>query len=132
LSIYGKRDLDVRVAEAMGWRWHSMDGPRGERRCLYSPEMPTLFPECSPDHGEPVAAIGVELPRYSTDPAAYMGLLERGCAAQGWELSKVGARDALFCCRIWNERGMAHFGSATTPGEAVCLAVLAALEGGAK
>jgi hypothetical protein len=75
-----------------------------------------------------------DLPRYSTDPAAYMGLLEeQRKAGRAWEL-QVLSESALdrYGCKVWAPSGKAFCAIGLSPGEAICRAVLAALEGGAE
>jgi hypothetical protein len=133
VSGYGERGLDVRVAEALGsYVWHAIDGPVAKYRRLYAKDYGTSFPRCASDHGRLSATWDQDLPRYSADPAAYMGLLEE-MRKRGFYWTAGGAAlSFFFTCKIIGPGGRAFEENDDLLGPAICRAVLAALEGGAK
>lgn len=129
-SIYGDRALDVALAEALGWEWHAIDGPKGRLRMICEPGCRTSFPVC--DSSRDLAfGWAADLPRYSTDPAAYMMLLEE-MERRGWSYRIHGGMDVEPAVKMWNiaidvtEQPDEVF--CRSLGEAICRAVLAALE----
>lgn len=126
MSPYGDRELDVRVAEALGWKWfETVFGKRYIHKHHYlmndrpiqeaSEEIP-LWESWDKD-----------LPRFRTDPTAFVGLLEemRG-RGFGFTISGEGGAFLATIARDWPSKGLWRVG-ATTIGEAVCRAVIAAL-----
>ena len=145
MSIYGDRELDVRVALALGWVWVNYEGERG-----IIPSADLKLPKWSLYEGGdiPLAErwdhflIGYPLPEVATCPIAIFGLLEEMAKPErgGWSYSIEGDADRKRV-RFWrlnDDPGVIRVvdgdrASAPTLGEAVCLAVLAALgESGAK
>lgn len=144
MSVYGERELDVRVAEALGqFLW--VKWPNEKCRSLY--RMQDLDQSVRHVEHQKEAPLTNRwdryLPHYSTDPDAYIGLLEEvrgrgfgwridssqpieGEASTDWRMVEVfkempdGVKDERFSV------------ASSDLGEAVCLAVLAAMEGGAK
>lgn len=134
-SIYGERELDVRVAEALGfvWAYHNTmrypgDPEQREERRLQDPGERN-WTRCSRKKlGLPLApGWGDTIQPYSTDPAAYMGLLEemerRGC-------NFVISGGSPYACSLWwkGHPQPVHEGRSKTLGEAISLAVLLALK----
>jgi hypothetical protein len=128
-SIYGDRDLDRQVAEALGWRWVTDTSRAASERKRFLARDPSswrYFEEASADI--PLYADWYsDTPRYSTDPAAYMGLLEemerRGC-------NFVIGGGSPYTCSLWwkGHPRPVHEGCSRTLGEAMSLAVLVALK----
>ena len=132
MSVYGERELDARVAMALGsfvWRANGS----GDMRFLSPSAEFVSFPVCG-DGPEAPPADSTSLryvPHFSTDPAAYMALLgDKEVAPGGWELKTVeDGRGRFYFCRIWRSAGRARGAAAPREGEAICRAVLSALKG---
>lgn len=127
-SPYGERALDVEVAEALGWRWCSCSG----LRLLVPLDGPLALVWPLATFEEPLAETWhFLLPRYSSDPAAYMGLLEEMRWRRAhWTVQAIGTaglHEALFFATVWLSAGKRFDAGAVTLGEAICRAVLAAL-----
>lgn len=136
-SPYDDRHLDVQVAEALGWEWCVLKDShlpgraaarRRNRRALFSPGAIRPGDAWRSASDEESAcrldsSWDQDLPHYSTDPAAYMGLLAemewRGAGA--WSLGVANA-EHKYACEI-NRR----WGYGNTVGEAICRAALTAL-----
>ena len=145
------RDLDVRVAEAMGWRWDD------DWECLIPPEQKAKPAEMWTDwldngdgdeYREPVKAntvsgivyngnfTKIHLPEFSTDISAAWQVVE-WMKAHGYTYCLSGEEDGSagmwfgkpewFTDDLYQSRTL-PWGRAGTAPEAICLAFLTALE----